>query len=222
LAAGRLADDWLDARSAGLIDFFAHGGAVWNQDIRVIPERPLTLLPKERDSWMLSSVLTHSAMAFILGHEMGHILEGHEGYWPGNSKYNHSMEYAADLWGLRVALRHAVINGSRCPDTYFPKFMLVGPFLALSMIAVIDDVQGTTHPSASSRVARIETNYLPLLLELLGEEGLRRYREEMDHDFLERTISIGARLFDRHKHFAEIINEIGDLHAAAMPTLGDR
>jgi hypothetical protein len=213
--------DWLDSRSDELIDFFARVGAVWNHDISVFSEGPLALIPKERDSWMLSSVLTHSAMAFILGHEMGHILEGHEGYWPGNSEYNHSMEYAADIWGLRIALRHTVINGSRCPDTYFPKFMLVGPFLALSMIATIDDVQGTTHPSASARLAKIEVNYLPLLLELLGEEGLQRYQEEMDQDFLERTISIGTRLFERHRHFADLISEIGAFQAAAMPMLGD-
>lgn len=213
--------DWLDSRSADLIGFLANVGAVWNAGIRTVRERPRTLLPKKRDSWMLSAVLTHSAMAFILGHEMGHILEGHQGYWPGNPQYNHSMEYTADVWGLRIALRHVVVNGSRCRDTYFPKSMLVGPFLALSMIAVINDVQGTTHPSASSRVAMIERNYLPLLLELLGEEGLRRYREEMDHDFVERTISIGSRLFSRHKHFADLINEIGGLQVAAVPAVDD-
>jgi hypothetical protein len=208
--------DWLERDAPEVIDLFTWIGSAWNRDIKALPRYPLTLLPKTTESWQLSSVLTHSSMAFILGHEMGHILESHKGYTLANPEHNHRMEYDADQWGLRIAIRHAVLNGSLCPDTLYAKLMLIGPFLALSTIGAIVDVQGTTHPSASSRFERVARSLRPTLLDLLGDEGFRRYAAFMDEDFVERVVSIGERHFARQKLFGEVIRDIGGLHKATV------
>lgn len=205
--------DFLDNEKEAFLSLLTHIGRIWKKEIKNFPWRPRSLLPKGKDSWLLSAALTHSAMGFVLGHEIGHILEKHQGYNPGDQTYNHRMEFEADNWGLKICLRHVIVNGSTFPDTYYPKFMLCGPFLALSMIATINDFQGKTHPSVTTRFEKVKAAYQPVLLEILGAEGLSRYKREMDEDFLDRILSIGHRLFERHKLFREIVNEIADLWA---------
>lgn len=200
--------DFLDEDKEEVINLFCWIAKAWKKDFSILPTRPTSLVPKQKESWQLSSVLTHSAMAFILGHEIGHILEGHKGYNPDDQAYNHNLEFAADTWGLRICLRHVIVNGSQCPNTYFPKFMLIGPYLVLSTIATIQDIQGRTHPAASQRLRKIESSYEELLLKIIGKKGLEIYKQQMDIDFLERTFSIGKKLFDRHKLYGEIVNEI--------------
>jgi hypothetical protein len=214
--------DFLDRRPNDVVGLFCLIGSLWEKDLwkkkmKIISDAH-SIFPRDEESWLLSSVLTHSAMVFVLGHEVGHIIEGHKGYNPNDPAYNHHMEYSADTWALRICLRYVILSGIAYPDTYYSKFMLLGPYLVLSMTATIMDVQGKTHPSPSERLMKIRNAYEPTIVSILGNEGFQRYKQEMDADFLDRITSIGERLFERHKAFAHIINDMVEAQGSAPET----
>jgi hypothetical protein len=187
-------------------NFFGWIAKLWQKDLD-IPVRSPRFMPQNVDSWGFWSVLTHSTVSFILGHEIGHILNRHNSY-SNDIKTNHKIEYEADEFGLFLSLKHSIINGSFTPDTFYTKFMLLGPYLALSIIATIQDCDSITHPSATSRLRLIEKKYESTLIRILGKKRFRLLLNELDEDILIRINSIGNRLFKRHIVYKEIIDEI--------------
>jgi hypothetical protein len=191
----------------------------WKKNVRQLPLTLPNLMPEAELSQILMGVVAHSAMAFILGHEAGHILERHTGYNPTDRNCNHSLEFAADTWGLRLCLRSVVHNGAKLPIVY-SRHMLLGPYLALATIATITDIQGLRHPSATERLERVVAQYKKLLIEILTPEGFKLYQREMGADFLRNTESIGRKLYARHKAFARLIDKVESALARKVADLG--
>lgn len=108
------------------------------------------IYPKSRDGWGLSEELALAAIAFVLGHEIGHITHGHSGYSDDVAK-NHEQEHEADRAGLRLVLRYSLLHSLRRDDTYYLKFMLFAPLFALAVMALVSGSASSTHPSAFRR-----------------------------------------------------------------------
>lgn len=108
------------------------------------------IYPKSRDGWGLSEELALAAIAFVLGHEIGHITHRHSDYSDDAAK-NHQQEHQADRAGLRLVLRYSLLHSLRRDDTYYLKFMLFAPLFALAVMALVSGSASATHPSASRR-----------------------------------------------------------------------
>lgn len=164
------------------------------------------IYPKTEDSWSLSERLTLSSIAFVLGHEIGHIYYGHNKY-SNNKNHNHKMEFEADLVSLRISIRFSLIKSTLIySDTYYTKYMLFGPLFALGIMSLFGDSDSLTHPSPSSRRDNIINNIMNEIRTLVGDEKFDVFLEEMDidlHDILKRN---SDRLFEKFKDYREIIN----------------
>jgi hypothetical protein len=118
---------------------------------QVDPEMVLPdIYPKSRDGWGLSEELTLAAIAFVLGHEIGHVTHGHSGYSDDAAK-NHLQEHEADRAGLRLVLRYSLLHSLKRDDNYYLKFMLFAPLFALAVMALVSGSSSATHPSAFRR-----------------------------------------------------------------------
>jgi hypothetical protein len=187
-------------------DFFAAVGKLWKPELRYARIDDPYPFELDEESWLLTTALIDSSLAFILGHELGHLIERHPGY-TGDAALDYKMEYEADAWGLKFCVRHIVLNGP-----LFPKFvsrtMCLGPYLALGVTSVIQDIPGRHHPSASMRLERITKNLRRTFLEVLGRDGLEMYHKEVGGEFFRRAKSMGTRLFGMHKRCAMVIDSL--------------
>lgn len=183
---------------------------------------PKTITPVSEDSRSLARVLSESALMFVIGHEIGHILEGHVGYHPTDKTFNHNMEFAADSWGLRLCLRHALRSGVTSDDTFVTKFAMLGPHLAMGTIATINNIQTGHHPSVDSRFERIQNSVEAELEAHLGTRAFREVLEVLDEHWLLRLGSIGQQLYQQHLDLGKFIESFRTKirHAGAQPVAG--
>jgi hypothetical protein len=180
---------------------------------------PKTISPVSEDSRSLARVLSESALAFVIGHEIGHILEGHVGYHPTDKTFNHNMEFAADSWGLRLCLRHALRAGVTSDDTFVTKFAMLGPHLAMGTIATIRNVQTGHHPSVDRRFERVQNGVEAELESHLGNRAFHEVLEVLDEDWLLRLRSIGQKLYHQHIELGNLIESFRAVirHTGAQP-----
>lgn len=166
---------------------------------------PKTISPISDDSRNLARVLSESALLFVIGHEVGHILEGHVGYHPTDKTFNHNMEFEADSWGLRLCLRHALRAGVTSDDTFVTKFAMLGPHLSMGTIATIRNVQTGHHPSVDRRFERIQDGVEAELEAYLGNRTFHEVLGVLDEDWLLRLRSIGQQLYQQHLDLGKFI-----------------
>ena len=121
------------------------------------------IYPRTQDSWELDEAMTRGAISFVLGHEIGHIIQRHRAYGRDQSK-NHPMEFEADRKGLEVAIRLAFFSTATLDkDNYFTKFILFGPLFATAVMSLFGDQPSSTHPSPTIRKERLLLAYEPIL-----------------------------------------------------------
>jgi hypothetical protein len=103
------------------------------------------IYPTSQDGWRFSECLALSAIAFVMGHEIGHVLRKHSSY-TGSARDNHRMEFEADRTGLSIAVRYALLKAATMEesDSYYLKFMLYGPLLAVGVISLFGDADSET------------------------------------------------------------------------------
>ncbi len=168
------------------------------------------IYPKTKDSWDLDQCLVMSAISFIIGHEIGHVLHDHRGYGTDRIK-NHKMEYDADRCGLSIMLRHSLVKTLAIKgDTYHTKFMLLGPFLALAVCSLFNNHSSDTHPSPSDRCKNLHTIYRQELSNILGI-FLNDFLDDIDHDVFDVLSNNTHTLFHMFGIFRDIIKEIKSL-----------
>ncbi|MBE0681585.1 MAG: M48 family metalloprotease [Anaerolineales bacterium] len=141
---------------------------VWNglQTITPLPD----IYPRTNDSWELSETMTLSAISFVLGHELGHVLHNHTSY-TNNRDANHAMEFEADQIGLSIAIRHSMIKSmSLKQDNYFAKFGLFAPLFALSVMSIFGDTPTNTHPSPTQRKEKLLLAYRDIFSDIFDEK----------------------------------------------------
>lgn len=197
--------DYLRENSERLLEALVYILSIWlGQPPNVeLPD----IYPKTEDSWRLDECLVLSAISFVIGHELGHILSGHNRYDADRDK-NHAMEFEADQIGLSIAIRHtlvktAVIKG----DTYHTKFMLFGPLFALSVMSLFGDRSSHTHPSPSDRRSKLLMVYQGELQKILGNR-LTDFLEDIDHDVFDVLGNNSNRLFELLAIYRELISEL--------------
>ena len=159
---------------------------------RIKPDmRMPDLYPSTNDGWHLSECLTFSAMTFVIGHELGHILHNHDAY-TADTEQNHAMEYEADKTGLSICLRHSLLKGSYMPDNYYTKFMLFAPFFALAVMSLLGDSDTDTHPSPTSRRDHLLSMYETEARSLLGpkyDAVVQEIDEDLFHVIRKNSLS---------------------------------
>lgn len=184
--------------------FLSAIGRLWKPELEFISDANPFPFSLSENSYFLSLQLVDACMAFIIGHECGHVMEEHHSY-TSDQVYNHNMEFAADAWGLTMCMRHIIFRKTLLP--YDPsRLTFLAPYVVLSMIAVIADIQEMTHPAATSRMEKITKRYRKQFSEFLGKDGFATFKKELGHDFVARTIRIGKTLFERHKRYTHVID----------------
>jgi hypothetical protein len=153
--------------------------------------------------------LTRAVGVFILGHELGHVIEGHYTYSQEDVKINHLMEQKADLWGLRICLRDIIYNAPFFDkNVSTSKFMFLGPFLGLGLIGALSKEESFTHPSAIARLKNIKDCFKAEIKRMLPPEGYKMYERNLGIGFEDITLSLGEKLFMKHLLWGEIIEKI--------------
>jgi hypothetical protein len=175
------------------------------------PKPPLPdIHPKTGVSWNLAECLTMSTLSFVMGHELGHLLNKDTAYT--NSKAdNHRMELKTDVQGLSVGLRYGLVWGAKFADdnddNYFTKMGLFGPLFALALMTVFGDSESISHPSASQRLAHVENIFDSQLRSIVGEH-YRRFVEAVDADLVAVLLQQSARFARAFRYFGEVMREI--------------
>jgi hypothetical protein len=188
-----------------LFEALAYIVAVWHG------QRPNSKLPdiypNTYDSWQLDQCLVFSAIAFVIGHELGHILAGHDGYGP-HQVQNHEMEFEADRRGVSVAVRHSLVKSALIRgDTYHAKFMLFGPLFALAVVSLLSDHDSHTHPSASQRRIRMLAAYEHELRSSLGDK-FDDFLDDVDRDVIAVLERNSELLFNLYSGYRDVILEL--------------
>jgi hypothetical protein len=168
------------------------------------------IYPKTADSWRLQNSLVFSAISFIIGHELGHIVVGHRGYGADRS-LNHAMEFEADRAGLSVAIRHSLVKSVvNQGDTYHAKYALFGPLFALAVMSLFGDRSSNTHPSPTERRAALLSAYEPEL-RLILRDSFDSFLDDVDHDVLDIIRRNSDNLFGLFATYRELIAEMKSL-----------
>jgi len=181
-------------------------GKFWKKHLNEVSFEEFKFPELNEHSWELSQQLTNSAMIFILGHEIGHVLVGTQPY-PNDKEKNYDMEYAADEWAIRICVRHIIFNGSKIPKKFTP-IMLLGPYFAMCTMAAIRDEAGETHPSTTMRLKRISDYYQQCFREHLGRDMMKLYLKELGCNPFPRTKKIAETMLKRYRAYGEMINDI--------------
>jgi hypothetical protein len=165
------------------------------------------IYPKSEDTWQLSEFMTLSAIAFVLGHEIGHIERNHKAY-SSNKDRNHSMEYEADRVGLAVSIRYSLLKVAALElDNYYSKFMLFAPLFALAVMSLFGDTSTITHPSPSSRHDHLLASYEKEMGLILGEH-FGPVVADIDEDLFSILETNSHRLFEIFSDFRELMGHI--------------
>ena len=165
------------------------------------------IYPRTSDSWLLSETMTLCAIAFVLGHELGHVLHGHQGYG-FHRETNHDMEYEADSVGLSFAIRYALFRTAILKqDNYYTKFGLFSPLFALGVMSIFGDDATDTHPSLSSRGARLLAQYRSFFEDLFHDKSGKIW-DDIDPDLQTILDGNNARIFDLFAIYRDILGDI--------------
>jgi hypothetical protein len=189
-------------------NFFAAIAGFWNPELNNAEiENPLPFELTEH-SWGTATALIDSCLSFILGHEIGHLIENHAGY-TGDQIENYRMEYKADNWGLRFFSRYALFATPVAP-THMARAIMLGPYLGISLIATINDRPGLRHPSASMRFERLRKDYRDTLKGEAGRDEFKKFRHHMGNEVFKRIDGIGGTMFEQHKAYARFVGVLVD------------
>ncbi len=165
--------------------------------------------PRTTDSWRLAETMTLSAISFVLGHELGHVLRGHTPYTDDRDA-NHAMEFEADQIGLSVTIRHSMIKSSSLKqDNYFTKFGLFAPLFAMAVMSLFGDTSSVTHPSATQRKDKLLASYWNVFRTVFTGTA-QVFWDDIDES-LQNVLEFNAsRLFEIAEALRDIIRDIGD------------
>lgn len=191
-------------RFIGITEYIAD---VWygNRPTGKMPD----IYPSTMDSWELQDMLTLSAISFVIGHEIGHILHKHSGY-SAKQEVNHAMKYEADRAGLSIAIRHSMVKSIALKrDNYSTKFGLFAPLFAIGVIGMFGNKSSLTHPSASQRAEKILSCYADVFKEIFREHSETIW-DEIDPNMLDILSNNSAQLLD----IAKLINSLNSLDRA--------
>ena len=171
------------------------------------PARLPDIYPKNKDSWDISECLTFASIAFVLGHELGHVLFKHSAYTADRDR-NHAMEYDADRVGLSISIRHSIArNAYLRRDNYYPKFMFTGPLFATAVMSLLGDSPTNTHPSASDRMERLIAAYDEELRAILGKDT-DAFVKAVDEDIFTILRNNSRRLFEVFAGYRDMMTGI--------------
>ncbi len=206
---------YLKTYEQGKVDFLANDPVMLQQALRHIlsvwlgrpPLFPIPdVYPISRDSWALGQVLTMSAISFVLGHEINHIVQNDPDYGP-DREINHRAEFAADLAGTTLSMRAAALY-SAYKDTYFTNYMLFAPFFALGIISLFGNEDSLTHPSPSRRRDHILTN-LPSIWRAVFKDAADAFLEELDENLFSLMAFNSQRLFETFNDYRSLFPIVG-------------
>jgi hypothetical protein len=151
------------------------------------------------------AILSNSVASFILSHELGHIFCDHKGYG-SNRAANHATEYEADAWGLGLWARHAAVNiPLMTPSIGHSRLALLGPFVALGLIAALGGSESNTHPAPVSRFERVRDRFATLFKETLPADLYVRWKFELGGGFEQLTLDLGLKVYEKYEAYGRII-----------------
>lgn len=189
-------------------EFFTKVGQVWKLELtRVGPEGgDALMLPLTEEAWRFSRILTYSCMTFILGHEIGHIIERHSGYTDDRAT-NHAMEYAADRWGMRICSRH-IITDAKDLQHDATRIRMIGPYLALSVIMAHGNRDTLKHPSVTARAMRLSKEFKNIFKSELDTARWNSFKNTFGAGIFTKTRPIGEEMVAQHEAYRGIIEMI--------------
>jgi hypothetical protein len=189
-----------------LLDALRLMSALWYGRKEELPREFPDIYPRSEDYWGLAECLTLSAVSFVIGHEIGHIVGNHGAYGHDRAA-NHEIEFAADQVGLGIALRQALLRPAMTGgDSWHVKFMLYGPLFALAVMSLLGGSASFTHPAPSARRDRLIDAYSRELEAALGDKVDHLF-SFVDHDVLSMLDKNSRGLFARFKLYREILDE---------------
>jgi hypothetical protein len=125
--------DRLMSDTKAAANFFAAVGRFWNPELQLVKiENPIPFELTEH-SWGIVTALIDSCLAYILGHEIGHLLEKHAGYTDDQME-NYRMEYKADQWGLRF------VSDISCPYMLLPRIIWRDPCCSVLTLEPVPEI----------------------------------------------------------------------------------
>jgi len=141
----------------------------------------------------ISEGLYHAGLAFFIGHEFGHIINGHYRYLQ-SQPLNHQLEYEADGWGQTMATRFTFQEVTRKMGPEHPSFVfysafsIMGPAVALGIGGLLSEGATKTHPSSEDRYRGIRKHSAKILSEVdkrssgISHKRILKYGEDIHRE----------------------------------------
>jgi hypothetical protein len=163
-----------------------------------------------QDDALLGGAINFVALSFVIGHEFGHIFEDHGPYSTSDKLANHKKELYADQWGLRFALRIVFTYITRIETQMVSacKYALLGPFLALGMIAMLAPRESMTHPAPTLRRDQIMALMCEIGEREIGEQAFSLFERTIGDLGFKKTAAIGSKLFDKLEIYNQLIENL--------------
>jgi len=209
-------ENFLESNLEAVLQHLACVSKLWveNQTLQAMYSVPMA--PTTAESMKHSGAIGIAAATFFLGHELGHIIDAHRNYDWRMQELNHKMEYDADHWGLRFCIRYILFNlpALYSKEIIYSRLSLLGPFLALGLIAAISNERSLTHPSASDRFERIKNIIKDVIRDEFnafsadGDKMYKAYKKSMGEDFEGLTLSLGEKIFKKHISYGNLIRAL--------------
>jgi hypothetical protein len=160
--------------------------------------------PQNPVNTILSEELYNASLCFIVAHEIGHIRLNHKGY-SSDIVSNHQMEFDADLHGLEVATRFALVRGSLCDDSWVYKFALFAPLFVMSLLSLFGNTDSETHPSAGRRLENLIRNQ-DAVLRKVCKDNIHTILDFLDDDIFDVLSRTSRNLLKIATTFADEIS----------------
>ena len=196
--------DRLMSDTKAAANFFVAVGRFWNSKLELVEiENPIPFELTEH-SWDIVTALMDSGLAYIVGHEIGHLLEKHGGYTDDQME-NYRMENKGRSMGTPILYPIYLVGVKTSAPEHMARSMPLGPYFGISLIATLRDSPGLRHPSASMRFERLRKEFRSAFKSQMSKDEFLNFRQRMGSNVFKIIDQIGTKLFEQHKAYSRII-----------------
>ena len=187
-----------------LLTYLCAIGQLWIPDLINLhcEAEALALLPET--SWKRVDMLMKTALGFILGHEIFHLMDGQ--LYSGITSRDHALELKADRYGLDHAARMFWKTLAADPrlSRELASYALLGPYVALAAEALAANPNSKTHPPSPLRLNKINEGLLGAFTKASPHVEL----PEDLKDLLQRVGQAGSEFVTRHLDYRKILYDM--------------
>lgn len=187
-----------------LLNYLCAIGQLWMPELQNLQYDITALSRLPEASWKRVDMLMKTALAFILGHEIFHLVNDQE--YSEVMSENHTLEFDADFYGLNHAAKvfwkaSAVEDGLSLELT---TYALLGPYVALATEAIAAKTNSKNHPPSKNRLEQIDKVLLDAFMRTAKNVQVTKKFENL----LVGVKQVGSMFVASHVRYRTILDDM--------------